>query len=87
MAKNELAYSIYSDPNADTAKAFGLAFTAPEAYNKMLEKASGQDHHVIPVPAVYLVSPEGKVVFVYTNPDYKVRLEPAILLAAAKALK
>lgn len=57
-----------------------------QEYGIDLEEASGQTHHVLPVPAVYFVSAEGKVLFQYVNPDYRVRLEPEILLAAARTL-
>jgi len=50
-----------------------------------LEKASGQDHHVLPVPSTFLIGADGVIRFQYTNPDYKVRLHPDVLLAAARA--
>jgi hypothetical protein len=39
----------------------------------------------LPAPAVFIVSGKGQILFQYVNPDYKVRLHPEILLAAAKA--
>ena len=89
-----MAYNILSDAKAESIKAFGLAWETPEkmreqykGYGIDLEKASGETHHILPVPAVYLMGTDGKVLFSYVNPDYKKRLEPQILLAAAKALK
>jgi len=37
------------------------------------------------VPAVYLVDGEGMITFHYVHPDYKIRLDPDLLLAAARA--
>ena len=37
------------------------------------------------VPAVFVVGRDAAVKFSYVNPDYKVRLDPEVLLAAAKA--
>ena len=53
-------------------------------YNIDVEQASGQKHHMLPVPAVFLVATNGLIQFEYVNPDYKVRLEPELLLAAAR---
>ena len=38
----------------------------------------------LPVPAVYLVDSEGTVQFNYVHPNYRVRLDPDLLLAAAQ---
>ena len=73
-------------------RAFGLAFQVDDelfskylTYNIDLEKASGQAHHVLPAPATYIIGTDGIINFAYINPDYKVRLHPDVLLAAAKA--
>ena len=50
-----------------------------------LESASGQTHHILPVPAVFIVDRGGNIVFVHADPDYKVRMKGAEVLAAAKA--
>ncbi len=75
-------------------KGFGIAWRTPEemreqykGYGIDLAKASGEEHGLLPVPAIFLVDTDGRVLFSYVNPDYKVRLEPAILLAAAQSLK
>ncbi len=48
--------------------------------------ASGQTHHQLPVPSVFIVGKDGKIGFSYVNPDYRVRLEGDVMLAAAKAV-
>lgn len=53
-------------------------------FNIDVEDASGQKHHMLPVPAVFLVATNGLIQFEYVNPDYKVRLDPELLVAAAK---
>lgn len=94
VAKNEVAYELYSDARAEAMRGFGIAWQMPdemrkqyEGYGIDLEKASGEQHHLLPAPAVFLLDTEGKILFEYVNPDYKVRLESDILLAAANALK
>ena len=95
LDKSSLTYGLISDASTQGAQAFGLAFQIPEDLVKRyksgfgidLEDASGETHHVLPVPAVYIINREGMVQFSYVNPNYRVRLEPSILLAAAKAYK
>ena len=93
--KNSLSYRLISDASTEAAQAFGLAFQMPDdlvdryktGFGIDLEDASGQDHHVLPVPAIYMINAEGVVQFSYVNPNYRVRLDPSILLAAAKAYR
>jgi peroxiredoxin len=87
-----MSYILLSDSSMETARAFGIAFEVDPpmleklaSYNIDIEGASGQTHHLLPVPSVFLVGTDGIIDFVYANPDYKVRLEPEVLLAAAKA--
>ncbi len=88
----DIAYTIYSDAQLEATRAFGLAFSIDdETYDRYLnyginlEKASGETHHVLPAPSTYIIGMNGIINFQYTNPDYKVRLHPDVLLAAAKA--
>lgn len=85
-------YTIYSDSSLDATRSFGLAFRVEDELNERylgwgidLEKASGENHHVLPAPATYILGADGVINFAYVNPDYKVRLHPDVLLAAAKA--
>jgi len=95
VAEVEFDYALYSDASAEAAKAFGLAFQVDAAtYEKLLgygidiEAASGRDHHLLPVPAVFIIDREARIRFRYFNPDYKERLSGEQLLdAARKALE
>lgn len=85
-------YTILSDSSMKAARAFGIAFKVNDdlikkytEYGIDLEDASGEKHHLLPVPAVYVIDIKGIIQFAYVNPNYKVRLEPEVLLAAAKA--
>ena len=90
----DIAYTIYSDSSLDATRAFGLAFRVDDELNAKylgygidLEKASGESHHVLPAPATYIIGTDGIINFAYINPDYKVRLHPDVLLAAATAYR
>lgn len=91
LGEHELKYQLLSDADMALAKAFGLAFRVDDAtvvkyhgYGIDLEKASGHDHHLLPVPAVYLINPDGTIRFAHWDPDYRQRLDPDEVLAAAK---
>jgi len=90
----DIGYTIYSDSALHATRAFGLAFHVNDemnekllGYNIDLEKASGETHHVLPAPATYIIGTDGIINFAYINPEYKVRMHPDILLAAATAYK
>ncbi|WIO74624.1 redoxin domain-containing protein [Porticoccaceae bacterium LTM1] len=88
----QLDYQLLSDSKGDAARAFGIAFDAAKEYKPkygervvgMLENASGETHHQLPVPSVFILK-NGKVEYSYSNPDYTVRLSADELLEAAKA--
>ena len=90
----DIGYTLYSDSSLSATRAFGLAFQVDDELNERylswnidLEKASGETHHVLPAPATYLIGTDGLINFAYINPDYKVRLHPDVLMAAAKAYR
>jgi peroxiredoxin len=91
--KNGVPFSFYSDAQVETSSAFGLAFrvddqtlTKYKGFGIDLESASGQQHHALPIPAVYVINQEGKIVFAHSDPDYRQRLEPRKILAALEGL-
>jgi peroxiredoxin len=87
----DLGYALYSDSPLTAARAFGIVFQLDEAgvalyrkYGVDLVEASGETHHQLPVPSVFLVEAGGTVRWVSSNPDYKVRPDNAQLLGAAR---
>ena len=84
-------FTIYSDSGMDAAKAMGVAFQLdPETaarYRETLVENSGHVTGQLPVPAVFLVDKSGTIQFVFSKPDYKVRLSNEDLLAAVKKLQ
>jgi peroxiredoxin len=90
----EMGYTLLSDAGLEATRAFGIAFQlSDEMFEKYmgagldLEGASGETHHVLPVPSTYIIGADGIIRFQYTNPDYRVRLHPDVLLAAAHAYR
>ena len=93
MDKTPLDYTLLSDASTAAMQAFGIAFRVDDAtvakyqeYGIDLEVASGQDHHVLPVPAVYLIDANGIIQFSYVHPDYRIRMPERALLEAARAI-
>jgi len=92
--KNSIPFPILSDADVAAAKAFGLAFRVDDETLKKykgfgidLEKASGRQHHALPVPAVFIVDKAGKIVFAHTDPDYRQRLDVERIISELKKLK
>lgn len=91
----EIHYALYSDSDLKAAEAFGIDFTLGKAtllkykgFGINLEKQSGgKNKNRLPVPSVFIITPDNKVAFAYVNPDYTQRVPGDLLLAAAKALK
>jgi len=92
--KESLGMTVLSDPKAEILKAYDVDYKVPdelaEAYIKKykidLEAHSGQDHHIIAVPAVYVIDKNSKITFAYVNENYKVRAQVSDILGAVKAL-
>jgi peroxiredoxin len=92
VGKHQLTYTLLSDHAMEASRRFGIAFRVDGAtverfkeFGIDVEKASGETHHLLPVPAVFIVGTDGIIKFSYVNPDYKVRLAPGDLLDAARA--
>ena len=92
VAKQKLSFPVLADSGLEVARAFGLVFgvdggtvTKYKEYGIDLVGLYGKQAPEMPVPAVYLIGRDGKVLFNYVNPDYRVRLEPLVLKAAMAA--
>ncbi len=90
--KHNFKYQLLSDSKMTVAKAFGLAYKLDddtvkmmkEKFNTDIEGDSGETHHLLPVPAVYLVDSSGVFGFNYVNPDFTVRMDSNELLRIAQ---
>ncbi len=89
--KHQMGYTLLSDHSMKGAMALGIAWQVNDENLKILkgfgidlEKASGESHHILPVPAAYVVGKDGRISFAYVNPDHKVRVPASVLLEAAR---
>lgn len=90
ITEHKMKYELYSDSKANACKEFGIAFKLPESevdklksYHMDIEKSSGEKHHILPVPSLFLVDAEGIIQYSYVNVDYKVRMDAASILQIA----
>ncbi len=81
-----------SDSDVSAIRALGLAFRldAPTLrryadYDIDVAAASGQDHHILPVPAVLLVV-DGEIRFLHADADYRRRLDAGLLRSAVSMI-
>jgi peroxiredoxin len=81
--KHGLNFTLLGDPDAEVIKAYGLAFRLDDAtlekykgYGIDLEVSSGgRTHHILPVPAAYIIDREGTIRWAHWNADYKARID------------
>jgi peroxiredoxin len=94
MERHKIHFTLLSDSRMSAARAFRIAYRVDDATLKLLaqhgtdlEAASGEKHHELPVPAVFVVGTNGVIQFEYVHPDYSVRVHPDLLLAAARVAR
>lgn len=92
IEKHNIEYTLLSDSSMNACLKFGIAFKVADeiiekykSYEIDLEASSGLNHHLLPVPSVFIVGTDGIIKFEYINPNYKIRLDPDVLMAAAVA--
>jgi len=73
------------------AKAFHVVYHLDDAtlakqkqYGVNLDETTGAPLHELPVPSVFIIDATGIIRYVYSNPDYTVRLASDALLVAAQ---
>lgn len=92
--KNELTFTVLSDPNFDVARSFGIVYEMPEVTNDAILKLGfdlteyyGTAKAELPLSATYVIDRDGSIVYAFLDPDYKKRAEPADLLQALAGLQ
>lgn len=85
--KEKLNYTLLSDSKGDLIKALGIAFLAPAPYKPYISKGSNSiNESFLPVPSVFVIDENNKIVFEYIAPDYKHRISDKMLLSVLKNL-
>jgi peroxiredoxin len=93
LKATDIHYMLLSDNRLEAAKSFHVAYHVDDAtiakmreYGVDLEASTGTKQHELPVPSVFIIDTSGTIRFVYSNPDYKIRLGADELWTAAQPL-
>jgi peroxiredoxin len=91
LKDTDIHYTLLSDSHLEAAQAFRVAYHVNDAtlakmreYGVDLEATTGTTLHELPVPSVFIIDTSGTIRYVYSNPDYKIRLGADALWAAAE---
>lgn len=92
--KNEVQFTVLSDPNLDTARKFGIVYQLPDTTNTAY-KSRGLDvakHNAmtlpeLPLAVTYIIDRKGKIVYAFLETDYKKRAEPDVIIENLKKIK
>lgn len=89
-----IPFPVLSDVDAHVLEAFHVAQTVPpdtvgamQSKGIDLERYSGEKHHKIAIPSLFLIDRDGVVRWAHSDPDYKVRPSTAQILAAIDSVK
>ncbi len=89
IATSGATFSVVHDEGYSIMCAYGTAFEMPKARRSMLklaglnvDKANGNDDGVLPVPATFIISTDGRIKAVHFDPNYKERMSVKDILSA-----
>lgn len=90
---SNLDYELASDSKMDLSKALGIAFKVDDktvekyiGWGIDLEGDSGENHHLLPHPSVFVVDGKGVIQFAHVDANYKKRLSSVDVLSAVKSV-
>jgi peroxiredoxin len=101
LQQHALPYPLLSDPGAAIAEKFGIAYTIPAEHRRYFQSIlinipfnnAGLSYHNateaswrLPLPAVFVINRTNTITFAEAHADFRVRPEPADILAALDQL-
>ena len=91
--KHELGFEVLSDIGCATATEYGLSFDIGEelagVYDRLgfeMERVNAGHARTLPLPATFVIAPDGTIAWTFVDTDYTKRAEPADILAALDEL-
>jgi peroxiredoxin len=89
-----LRFAVLTDAGNEVARQYGVAWPLPDAlvshYRGVfvnLENANAGKDWVLPMPATFVIAPDGTVVWSQVDPDFTRRAEPSEVLRVVSMLK
>ena len=101
LQQHGLRYPLLADPGAAIAEKFGIAYTIPPEHRRYFQSIlinipfnnAGLSYHNateaswrLPLPAVFVINSANTIIFAEAHADFRVRPEPADVLAALDQL-
>jgi peroxiredoxin len=82
--QHKLRFPLLSDAGNAVARQFGLSYRVADDQKEIYRRAfvnlplaNGDEGWELPIPATYIISSDGSIVYASANPDYTDRPEPA----------
>ena len=93
--KNELNFTVLSDPNLSVARTFGIVYQLPREtdesykskYDLDIAKHNEMDKPELPLSATYIINRNGEIVYAFLESDYTKRAEPQIIIETLAKIK
>jgi peroxiredoxin len=89
LQQHPLPFPVLSDPSSAVAENFRVAYTVPDYHQKHyrsilvnLPFMNGDTSWQLPLPATYVIRPDGTIAFAQAHADFRVRPEPQDVLAS-----
>jgi peroxiredoxin len=87
--RSKLAFPVLSDMDNAFAMSLGLVVWVGEEIRALYEndnlnlaKSQGNDGWMIPIPATYVIAPDGRISASFVEPDFRKRMPPEQILEA-----
>ena len=92
--KNELGFTVLSDPNLTVARKFGIVYQMPKETDELYKsrgldvaKHNEMEKAELPLSATYIVNQKGEIVYAFLESDYKKRAEPQVIIETLSKIK
>jgi len=89
VQQHSLPFAVLTDPGCALAEQFGIAYTVPEYHRQHYRSimvnipfVNGEQSWRLPLPAVFVIGTDGIIRFSEVHADFRVRPEPADVMAA-----
>jgi peroxiredoxin len=85
--KNALSFQVLSDVGQKVGRAFGLVYIfseelkgAYQGFGRDIPEANGTEEWALPISATYVIGENGRIIYAYTDADYRDRADPEDVL-------
>jgi peroxiredoxin len=95
IRQHDITFPILSDPGGDISAAYGLRYAFPDylielyrnVFKNDLALVNDDSSWTLPMPARFVIRPDGMVVYAEASPDYTRRPDPSELVPTLDRLK